>query len=239
MKERMEKNSSATLIIDADDTLWENNIHFEKAIEGFLDLVEKRGRERDTAWTLLSQFERKNIPQHGYGTRGFTVSMMETLEEVTGARASSSDRERILELGREVQNMPIQYLPGVRETLPVLKELHRLILFTKGDLMEQRGKVERSGVSPFFHHVEFTEEKAPEDYLRVVDLYHLRPELTWMVGNSPRSDVNPAMEVGLGAVYIPHPRTWSLEHEEVRRPKGARLKILSRFEELIEHFCGQ
>jgi len=225
-----------TLIIDADDTLWENNVHFESATEGFLDLVEERGGARDRARELLPRIEHRNIPRHGYGSRGFTLSLMETLEEITGKPTSSEDRERILALGDRVRRMPIQYLPGVVETLPLLKEHHRLILFTKGDHQEQRDKVERSGAMVYFHHMEITGEKAPEDYRRLLLSHALDRDRSWMVGNSPRSDINPALEVGLGAVYIPHPNTWSLEHEEVRPSSGGRLKVLKRFSELLEHF---
>jgi putative hydrolase of the HAD superfamily len=225
-----------TLLIDADDTLWENNVHFESATEEFLDLVENRGGSRERARALLPEIEHRNIPRHGYGSRGFVISLMETLEEVTGKPTSSEDRERILALGDGVRQMPIQYLPGVPETLAVLREHHRLILFTKGDREEQRDKVERSGAMAYFHHLEITGEKKPEDYRRLVEDHTLDCELSWMVGNSPRSDINPALEVGLGAVYIPHPNTWSLEHEEVRRVKGARLKILKKFSDLLDHF---
>ncbi len=227
---------TTTLIIDADDTLWENNVHFESATEGFLDLIEARGGSREAARTLLPRIEHRNIPIHGYGSRGFTFSLMETLEEVTGRPTTSEDRERILSFGEGVRRMPIQYLPGVVETLTVLKEEHRLILFTKGDREEQRDKVERSGALVYFHHVEITGEKRPDDYRRLVASHGLDRDESWMVGNSPRSDINPALEVGLGAVYIPHPNTWSLEHEEVRSLTGARLKVLKKFSELLDHF---
>ncbi len=225
-----------TLIIDADDTLWENNVHFESATEGFLDLVEERGSSRERARELLPRVEHRNIPIHGYGTRGFIRSMMETLEEVTGKPTSTEDLDRILGLGERVRRMPIQYLPGVIETLTLLKEHHRLVLFTKGDHQEQRDKVERSGAMVYFHHMEITGEKTPEDYRRLLETYGLDCDESWMVGNSPRSDINPALEVGLGAVYIPHPSTWSLEHEEVRPSSAARLKVLKRFAELLDHF---
>jgi len=225
-----------TLIIDADDTLWENNVHFEGATEEFLDLVDESGGSREAARALLPRIEHKNIPIHGYGSRGFTLSLMETLEEITGKPTSSEDRERILALGDCVRRMPIQYLPGVVETLTQLKGHHRLILFTKGDHQEQRDKVERSGAMVYFHHMEITGEKRPEDYRRLLASHALDRDLSWMVGNSPRSDINPALEVGLGAVYIPHPNTWSLEHEEVRPSSSARLKVLKKFSELLEHF---
>jgi putative hydrolase of the HAD superfamily len=224
-----------TLIIDADDTLWENNVHFESATEEFLELVESRGGSREKARDLLPRVEHRNIPRHGYGSRGFVVSLVETLEEVTGP-ATSEDRERILALGDRVRHMPIDYLPGVVETLSVLKEEHRLILFTKGDREEQKDKVDRSGAMAYFHHAEITGEKRAEDYRRLVRSHAIDLEESWMVGNSPRSDINPALEVGLGAVYIPHPNTWSLEHDDVRPREGGRLKVLKRFSELLDHF---
>jgi putative hydrolase of the HAD superfamily len=161
---------------------------------------------------------------------------METLEEVTGAPTSSEDRERILALGDQVRRMPIDYLPGVVETLAVLKEDYRLILFTKGDREEQKDKVERSGAMVYFHHAEITGEKLPEDYRRLLRDHAIDRDRSWMVGNSPRSDINPALEIGLGAVYIPHPNTWSLEHDEVRPRDGGRLKVLERFSDLLDHF---
>lgn len=225
-----------TLVIDADDTLWENNIHFEEATDRFLDLVDERGGERQATRERLLQIERRNVPVHGYGTGGFTRSLMDALEEVTGRRASASDRARILALGHRVRRMPIQFLPGVRETLPLLKRRHRLVLFTKGDPSEQRDKIARSGATMFFHEVEVTAEKKPDDYLRLIDTHEIDRRTGWMVGNSPRSDINPALDVGLGAVYIPHPQTWKFEHEEVQPRQGARLKILKRFSELLDHF---
>ena len=231
----MSRNES-TLIIDADDTLWENNIYFEEATERFLDLVESRGGERAAARDLLTRAERKNVKTHGYGTGGFTRSLMDTLEEVTGHRTSAADRARILALGERVRKMPIQYLSGVKETLPLLRRQHRLILFTKGDSNEQRDKVDRSGATHYFHHVEVTAEKTPSDYERLIELHAIEIQTSWMVGNSPRSDVNPALDVGLGAVYIPHPNTWSLEHEDVEPRDGGRLKVLTRFSDLLQYF---
>ena len=121
----------STLIIDADDTLWENNIHFEEATERFLDILESRGGERESARDRLTQIEKRNVPIHGYGCGGYSRSLMDILEEIEGKPASSSDRARILSLAQRVRRMPIQYLPGVKETLPLLRQRHRLILSTK------------------------------------------------------------------------------------------------------------
>ena len=226
----------STLIIDADDTLWENNIHFEEATERFLDILESRGGERESARDRLTQIEKRNVPIHGYGCGGYSRSLMDTLEEIEGKPASSSDRARILSLAQRVRRMPIQYLPGVKETLPLLRQRHRLILSTKGELDEQRDKVARSGVEVFFHEVEVTGEKKAEDYHRLVERHAIVRDESWMVGNSPRSDINPALDVSLGAVYIPHENTWTLEHEDVRSKEGARLKVLEHFSELLQHF---
>ena len=131
-------------------------------------------------------------------------------------------------------NIPIQFLPGVKPTLVSLRDRFRLIMFTKGHPPEQWRKVERSGVSPYFDHVEVTTEKNPSAYSGLVDRYRLQPQKTWMVGNSPASDVNPALKAGLNAILIPHPQTWELEHEEV--PEDERLQVIERFEDLLQVF---
>lgn len=225
-----------TLIIDADDTLWENNVHFEDATERFLDLVGAPKAERASVRGKLEAIERKNVPVYGYGSGGFTRSLLETLELVAGRRPTLEEKETVESLGHSVRNMPIQFLPDVVDTLGALRRSYRLILFTKGDIEEQSDKVHRSGARALFHEVEVTPEKRPDDYRRLIATHSIERARGWMVGNSPRSDINPALDVGLGAVFIPHASTWTLEHEEVTAPEGARLKILSRFTELLLHF---
>ncbi len=200
-----------TLIIDADDTLWENNIHFEEATERFLDLAESHGGSRENARELLESHERRNIPGHGYGTRGFTRSMMDALEEITKKPTSASDRERILTLGHRVRSMPIQYLPGVRETLPLLKRHYRLILFTKGDHQEQSDKVQRSGATLYFHHVEVTGEKSSADYEKLLQRHDIERESGgWLVTARART-LTPRSTWGSGrsTFRIPARGVWS------------------------------
>ena len=225
-----------TLIIDADDTLWENNIFYEDAIDRFIDLLEERNITRDAARDRLMEVERKNIHILGYGTNSFHHSLRQTLEALTKDAATPEDLRVIEELTQGIANMTIQFLPGVKSTLQRLRERFRLILFTKGDLNEQQKKVDRSGVTPYFDHVELTPEKDRRAYTRLIDRYDLDLGKTWMVGNSPRSDINPALQAGLQAILIPHPRTWELEHDEVQQEGRERFSVLKRFEDLLRHF---
>jgi putative hydrolase of the HAD superfamily len=225
-----------TLILDADDTLWENNIYFEDAIDKFLDYAAAWGAEAGRTRERLFQVERGNVARHGYGSIVFEISLRETLEAMLERPASAEERELIRGLVTAVREMPIRFLPGVKETLDQLRDRHRLFLFTKGDLDEQRRKVDRSGVAPWFSHVEVTPEKNIAAYHRLVDNHRLEPRSTWMVGNSPRSDINPALAAGLNTVLIPHPRTWQLEHEDVNAAAPERCKVLESFPDLLNWF---
>ena len=223
-----------TLIIDADDTLWENNIYYQEATDRFLVLVEARGLEKEPARKRLLEVERSNVPQWGYGSQCFARSLRETLESFGGRPLTAPELETISSLARHVAEIPIKFLPGVQETLVQLRDRFRLIMFTKGDPPEQWKKVERSGIAPLFDHVEVTSEKSSFAYVGLVERYRLAPAQTWMIGNSPASDVNPALQAGLNAILIPHPHTWELEHEVVK--EDARLRILERFEDLLRVF---
>jgi putative hydrolase of the HAD superfamily len=224
--------NNRTLIIDADDTLWENNIYYEDAIDRFLDFLERRF-SREACRERLMETERRNVHVHGYGTESFRHSLRETLESMTGEPACPEDNQTIDELTLSIVNMHIDFLPGVKSTLLRLRGRFRLILFTKGDLEEQQRKVDRSGVAEYFDHIELTTEKDRRAYARLVERYRLDPSNTWMVGNSPRSDINPALQAGLRAILIPHPRTWELEHDEVQQEGRERFFEVQRFEDLL------
>jgi putative hydrolase of the HAD superfamily len=224
-----------TILIDADDTLWENNVFFERTIEEFLTLLEPFGYPREYARHILNETERRNIRQHGYGVRSFGRSLEETYRKLAGHLAEQTTVEAIHHRMDELERTPPSILDGVIETLDYLAERHRLILFTKGEPAEQAAKVERSGLQIHFEAIEIVAEKDVTTYHALVNRHHVVKSRGWMVGNSPRSDINPALEVGLNAVFIPHPATWVLEHEEVRTGAG-RLLILSSFRDLREHF---
>lgn len=224
-----------TLLIDADDTLWENNIFFEQTIEAFIDLLEPSGFSRDYIRKILNETERRNIRQHGYGVHSFGRSLEETYLKLAGNMARRDTMAQISSMVSELETTPPKILDGVPETLAYLAGRHRLLLFTKGQPAEQAGKVERSGLQVFFEAIEITPEKDVPAYKRLVEQHRIVKSAAWMVGNSPRSDVNPAIEAGLNAVFIPHAATWELEHAEVRNG-GGKLLILTNFRELRQHF---
>jgi putative hydrolase of the HAD superfamily len=224
-----------TLLIDADDTLWENNVFFEETIEKFIALLQPFGYASDYIRRILNETERRNIRQHGYGARSMGRSFEESYLKLAGHMARRSDLSLIGELVQQLKAVPPRILEGVPDTLAYLAPRHRLILFTKGEAAEQAGKVERSGLQSFFEAIEIVAEKDLAGYKRVVKQFRIVKELGWMIGNSPRSDINPALQVGLNAVFIPHPATWELEQSAVQSGVG-KLLILSSFRELRRHF---
>jgi len=224
-----------TLLIDADDTLWENNVFFEKLIEDFISLVESSGYTRAYIRHILNETERKNIRQYGYGVRSFGRSLEETYLKLADQMAKRETLALIHQRVVELERTPPKILDGVPETLAYLTERHRLILFTKGEPAEQAAKVERSGLQGFFEFIEIVREKDHETYNGLIHKYKIVKSQGWMIGNSPRSDINPALKLGLNAVYIPHEHTWHLEHEPVLAGSG-KLVILPAFRELRGHF---
>jgi putative hydrolase of the HAD superfamily len=224
-----------TLLIDADDTLWENNVYFEESVESFITLVEPLGFARPYVRRILNETERRNIRQHGYGVRSFSRSLEETYLKLAGNMARRETLEQIAALAAELERVPPHILDGVPETLAYIAARHRLILLTKGEAAEQAGKVERSGLQTFFEAVEIVSEKDAPTFERVVNQYRIVKAHGWMVGNSPRSDINPALAIGLNAVFIPHPRTWELEHCALASGPG-KVLMLTSFRDLREHF---
>src|SRR6202522_3049965 len=224
-----------TLLIDADDTLWENNIFFEQATKRFIDLLEPLGYTRDYIRSLLNETERRNIRQHGYAVRSFRRSLEDTYLKLAGNAARREIVQQIEKLAAELEATPPHILDGVPETLAYLAKHHRLILLTKGEPAEQAAKVERSGLQPYFDAIEIVLEKDSAVYERMVEQFKIVKTLGWMVGNSPRSDINPALQIGLNAVFVPHSNTWHLEHAEIESG-GGRLLILSSFRDLRAHF---
>jgi putative hydrolase of the HAD superfamily len=223
------------LIFDADDTLWENNVYFEGAFDRFVEFLDHSTLSPDEVRAILDEIEIVNRDIHGYGALNFGRNLRQCYERLCERAISREDLKRVMSFAEDILRQPLELIEGVPETLDYLSGRHELLLFTKGHAEEQRFKIDRSGLGRHFTHVVVVKEKNAETYAELVRARSLDLERTWMIGNSPRSDINPALELGLGAVYIPHPRTWSLEKEEVRG-NGGRLVVLDRFISLRDYF---
>jgi putative hydrolase of the HAD superfamily len=229
--------SPQTLLIDADDTLWENNIYFERAIAKFISFLNHHELSPEQVREALNDVERECIITHGYGLHSFTHALVRTFEQLSVQPVTPELHAQIVSFTHAITDHPIEFLPDVPATLQYLSERHRLILLTKGSTAEQSGKVERSGVRKYFAQVEIVSEKNAATYARIVQQFHLNSASTWMVGNSPKSDINPSLAAGLNAVFVPHGDTWILEHEELNSaPPQQKLLVVGRFVELREHF---
>lgn len=224
-----------TLLIDADDTLWENNVHFERAIEEFLDYLDHAQLSRSEVRAVLNEFEHATTRLHGYGAAAFTRTLRACYEHLRGGEIGPDDLRTVMDFGERILREEIDLLPGVESTLLALAQRHELTLFTKGHFEEQRLKIERSGIGHHFARHEIVAEKDAAAYLALVARLGADPARTWMIGNSPKSDINPALAAGLGAVFIPHSHTWALELAELNR-SADRLLVVERFSDLPSHF---
>jgi putative hydrolase of the HAD superfamily len=226
-----------TLMIDADDTLWENNIYFERAIANFISFLNHRHFSAAQVRHKLNEVEHDCIATLGYGLHSFTAALVATFERLSVEPLTPALHETIHGMARAIVEQPIELLKHVGPTLEALGGRHRLMLVTKGNVAEQTGKVERSGLQPYFEAVEVVAEKNAESYQEIVKKFGLEPSTTWMVGNSPKSDINPAIAAGLNAVYIPHAETWILERAELcTATPPQKLLTLERFQLLSEVF---
>jgi putative hydrolase of the HAD superfamily len=227
-----------TLLIDADDTLWENNIYFERAIARFISFLNHHEFSPEQVREVLNDVERECVVKHGYGMHSFAHALVDTFERLSAGPVTPETHAQIHSFAHSIADHPVEIITEVPETLQHLSERgHRLILVTKGALAEQTGKVERSGLGKYFAGVEIVAEKDRAAYTRIVERYDLLHDAAWMVGNSPKSDINPALAAGLNAVFVPHGDTWILEHEEVNAAQPPqKLLIVGRFAELREHF---
>ena len=222
-----------TLLIDADDTLWENNIYFERAIAAFIGYLNHRSYTPAEVRTALNAVERETILAHGYGLSSFTRSLVTCFERLSPAPMTEEKTQQILSFARSIAEQEIELLPGVKETLAELAGRHRLILMTKGNHAEQADKLARSGLSGCFSAVEIVQEKDPPAYREVIARQELTPHTSWMIGNSIKSDINPALAAGLHAVFLFHKDTWVLEHAAIDpAPQGQQLLELDSFAKL-------
>jgi putative hydrolase of the HAD superfamily len=231
------RRTAQTLLIDADDTLWENNIYFERAIASFISYLDHRVHTPEEVREHLNTIERATTTTHGYGLGSFRRSLVTCFEQLAAVEITPDRHDRIVSFAQSVADQQIELLPTVAATIPSLAASHRLILVTKGDPTEQTDKLRRSGLAPHFTAVEVLAEKHQAAYRLLIETHRCQAASTWMIGNSPKSDINPALAAGLNAVFIPHDFTWVLEHETVSRPPANRqLLELATFGDLSAHF---
>ena len=225
-----------TLLLDADDTLWENNVYFERAIEHFYALVAPEGGDRAAMRERINAQERRVIAEIGYGLASFEVALTRAFQDLAPARWNAEAADAVAELAARIAGEPIELVPEAEATLRYLATRHRLVLMTKGDYAEQTRKVELSGLAPLFEQVHVVPEKTAAVYRERAAGLEAAPDACWMIGNSPKSDINPALEAGLNAVLIPHPWTWVLEQDAVEPRPGRRFLQLERLADLRRHF---
>ncbi len=224
------------LLIDADDTLWENNIYFERAFDNFCSFLDHSALTPAQVREVLNEIELANARVHGYGSLNFGRNLQQAYRHLAEREIRVEDLEHILSLAARILEQPLELLEGVEETLAYLSGRHDLTLFTKGNPEEQRMKIDRSGLAGYFRHTAIVKEKDATAYMALAAERGLRTDATWMIGNSPKSDINPALEAGMNAVLVPHENTWVLERQDLRTPGDQRLLTVERFSDLRLHF---
>jgi len=229
------RRTGQTLVFDADDTLWENNVLFERVIDDFLEWLAHPTLDHASIRSVFNDIEAANTVAHGYGSQVFLRSLGECFARLQERPATAAERREIDALAVALVEHRVELVPGVAATLVDLGSRHELLLLTKGDQVEQQNKVDVSGLGHHFRSIHIVAEKNVETYRRLVREESLTPSETWMIGNSPKSDINPARRAGLNAVYLPNDNTWILEHDDVD-PEDVGVLRLKRFAELLDHF---
>jgi putative hydrolase of the HAD superfamily len=201
---------------DADDTLWVNETYFREAELEFGELMQQYETINQIDQELF-KVEIENLPIYGYGVKGFILSMVETAIKLSNGQVSIKTMQAIIDIGKDMLDKPVVLLEGVEEVLKTLSQSHRLIMATKGDLLDQERKLEKSSLSQYFHHIEVMSDKKPNDYKKLLSHLDIKPEEFLMIGNSLKSDILPLIEIGAHAIHVPFHTTW--QHEEVCQSK--------------------
>jgi len=212
METALRLKNISVIAFDADDTLWHNENIYINTHEKFKQLLRQYHND-EWIQQRLNETEIRNLQHFGYGIKGFTLSMIETAIELSEGRVSANEIQKIVDLGKEMLRAPVELLDGVAATIAQLASSYKLMLITKGDLLDQESKIARSGLGDYFSHIEVVSEKDVETYRRLVAKHGIAPERFLMVGNSLKSDILPVIAMGGQAVYIPYQTTW--EHERV------------------------
>jgi putative hydrolase of the HAD superfamily len=223
------------LIFDADDTLWENNVLFERVINDFLDWLAHPTLDKAQLRPILDDIERANIATVGYGTKALLRNLQDTFQHLYRRQVTDVESRQIEELATVLVDHQVELIHGVPETLADLGTRHELLMLTKGATDEQQRKIDKSGLAHHFAGIHIVPEKDPHTYRTLVKDLSLDVSTTWMIGNSPKSDILSARAAGMRAVFIPNVHTWVLE-EEVLDPDDRGILHLARFTDLVAHF---
>lgn len=227
------KNTITTIAFDADDTLWANESYFQEAERQFCRLLENYLPQHTVSQELFAT-EMKNLCLYGYGIKGFILCMIETASRISEDTISIPIVNQIIAIGHDLLQKPIELLPGVTETLEQLKDHYRLVVATKGDLLDQERKLKKSGLEDYFHHIEIMSDKNEKDYYKLLKHLDCPPDQFMMLGNSLRSDILPVLQIGGFGVHIPYHITWAHEQHELNI-KNERFIALRRVDEVLPY----
>jgi len=203
------------IAFDADDTLWDNELYFQEAEKKFCELLEDFLPQHTVSRELL-QTEIKNISLYGYGIKAFMLSMIETAIRITDKNVTSGTVEKIIGFGQELLDKPVQLIDGVEDVLKSLKTKYRLVMATKGDLLDQERKLKKSKLAEYFHHTEIMSEKKEADFEKLIRHLDIKASELLMIGNSIKSDILPVLNIGGHGIHIPYHVTWA--HEKAETP---------------------
>jgi len=231
----MASGRGLTVFVDADDTLWENNIYFEAVVADYLALTARHGCPPEQARARLIEVERERVGRFGYGIANFQASLELACRSLVADADAAVDTSPIAALCASLRRRAGSHLSEVAATLRILAGRHRVVLLTKGDMDDQAGKVARSGLRRHIHQVDIVPEKDLGAYRDVLRRHGADPPRSWMIGNSPKSDILPALAAGLGAIFVPHPATWTLELAELPPVGTPRYVVAERFRDVLDH----
>lgn len=227
------KNKIKTIAFDADDTLWVNEPYFQDAEKEFCKLLQDYLPEHSVSEELFKT-EMKNLHLYGYGVKGFMLCMIETIGRISDDAASLKLVNKTIELGHELLQKPIQLLDGVQNTLESLVGKYKLVVATKGDLLDQERKLKNSGLVDFFHHIEIMSDKQTNDYKKLLKHLDCTPDHFLMLGNSVKSDIMPVLDLGGYAAHIPYHTTWTHEQHETTLQHDNFVE-LKRIDHILQH----